>query len=493
MRALRRLLLVVVGIVLMAASFLGFFCYSQISGLTKVGQATPQALPLAELLDKGADNNAHVRLSDFTFGTPLVEERDGYWLGVWLPLEPTTPASKKTGPVVVWAGRVANEQQLQDFIQHTTLDLLCASRLPDSSQLRVRPGKTIQAAYPKTELSKVTVLVEPVFVLPEGTVLGADVLFNSRLAGTGGWLGFGTLILSGFCLWRGCRTPPHRSRRAGARANERPTPPPPPGAYTRLARERELSLHPFAWRLVLERVCHRGGYLLLFLGGAGFFIYVAVRAIVAGQPGVFLFGTLIALFLFYFGLFVTFMSVGALLRHCNGFAVYSSGIRWQVGDATHAALWEDIAELYRAEVRCFRNGVPTNTFSTMTLKLYDGRVLKMSADTYGNFECLADNVASAHGGWMGAVKRHELAAHGQATFGPVTVCEDGLALHGTFYPWGELEKYEIENGTLTVFRVGTFFFWKTAIPLMSIPNSSALLSLLGDLNQVIRGRRRVTV
>jgi hypothetical protein len=369
------------------------------------------------------------------------------------------------------------------------------ARLPDTSKLRVRPGKNFQEAHPNLDVTKATVLAEPVFVLPDGRVLEADVLFNPRIAQVTGWVGFGSLVAGGYCLWKGFRAPRRRPRRTGAKKNERPTPLSPAAAYDRLAREQELSLHPFSWKLVLARFLYREMYLFPVMIGVVIFLYAAVQAFQKGKSDVFAFCLVITVLLVY-GLFhFTFMSVGALFQRISGFAVYHSGIRWQQGSQTHAALWQDIAEVYRAEVRCFsRGGEMRNTFSTLKLKLYDGRVLRMSADTYGNFEALAHAVQSTHGGWIAAVKRQELEEHGEAWFGDIAVCNDGLVLNGRFYNWAEIQKYEVENGSLNFYHQGGLFSSKTSFPLLSIPNSSALLSLLAeDLTQVIRGRRKVVV
>jgi hypothetical protein len=480
--------------VFVTAGGVAFYCFGQLDGLTKAAQVTPQNLSLADLIENGPGGNANVQLTGFTFGKPVVEERDGRWRGVWLPLEPTARSKKKSGPVVLWAERVANPKELQEFVKQTSLNVLCVARLPEDSRLRVGLTRTFQTANPKTDLGKVTVLAEPTYVLPGGLVLRADVLFDPTIARATAWAGFIGFIVGGFCLWRGCRSPQIRVHRGKVKEGERPTPAPPPEAYERLAQERELSLHPFAWRLVFNRAMHRGGILFFCLLGIGFLIFTAAQAFKTGKVEVIGFSVVLSLLLFYVGLYATFMSVGALFQGISGFAVYPSGIRWQEGKKTRSALWEDIAEVYRTETRLYSaRGELRNSVSTMLLRLYDGRVLKMSADTYGDFEILAHNVQSAHGGWIAAVKRQELAEHGQATFGPIALCDDGVVLHGRLYPAEELGKYEIENGSIHFYHPGRIFFSRTTIPLLSVPNSAAMVSLLADLQHVVRGRRKVAV
>jgi hypothetical protein len=495
MAALGKGLLVLLGIAFVAAGFVAFFCYGQLDELTKVGQGTPHAMSLAELVEKGPGTNAHVQLSDFTFGPAVIEEKEGPWKGVWLPLVPATPLKQKAGPVVLWSGRISSQEELQEFVKQLKVDVLCVAKLSDTSTLRVRPGKTYRAAHPDYDASKATVLAEPAFVLPGGRVLRADILFDPQIPQRLGWVGFGGLVLGGLCLWRGFRTPRTEVRRTSKRKKKgaRPTPPAPAEAYARLAREQELGRYPFSWQQVFMRMFQRGGCLLFGLFGACFFLYLAGQAWNDHRPELLGLFVVLSGVLCFLGFYLTFMSVGALFQGISEFIVHSSGIRWQKGSKTHAALWEDIAEVYRAEVRCFRRGQMTNTFSTMTVKLYDGQVLKMSADTYVCFEALAQSVESAHGGCIAAVKHRELVEEGEATFGVVTLCRDGLILHGTFYPWEKLGDYETENGRIHFYHRGAFFATRTTIPVRSIPNCAALLTLLADMHQVIRGRRTVTV
>lgn len=160
------------------------------------------------------------------------------------------------------------------------------------------------------------------------------------------------------------------------------------------------------------------------------------------------------------------------------------------GDNNSYALWQDIAEVYRREYRGFSNGALQVSISTMTLKLYDGRTLKITGHGFENFEIMALEVEKAHQGWMAAVKRAELAEEGEAAFGPVAIRRDGLTLRGSFYPWSDVGYYEIENGHINFFRNNAM---KVSFALDTIPNSMALFIILEDLVQVIRGRAKKTV
>src|SRR5437879_4271684 len=59
----------------------------------------PQSLRLAELVKEGAGENIHVALSDFTAGKPvIIEEKDGGWKAVWVPLYPGPRVRNGTPP-----------------------------------------------------------------------------------------------------------------------------------------------------------------------------------------------------------------------------------------------------------------------------------------------------------------------------------------------------------------------------------------------------------
>ena len=44
-----------------------------------VGRPVPRTVSLAELIDKGCGDNAHVALTDFTFGKPVIEKDSDGW------------------------------------------------------------------------------------------------------------------------------------------------------------------------------------------------------------------------------------------------------------------------------------------------------------------------------------------------------------------------------------------------------------------------------
>src|SRR5262245_3839758 len=65
------------------------------SGLAAaVAQPEAGVLTAAELVEKGPGTNAHVRLTDFTFGKPVFEVQNEGLRNVWVPVLPNGKVSK---------------------------------------------------------------------------------------------------------------------------------------------------------------------------------------------------------------------------------------------------------------------------------------------------------------------------------------------------------------------------------------------------------------
>src|SRR5262245_45660063 len=80
-----------------AALFAGF----QLHRIQSAAQTEPQAIALADLIQNGCGDNAHVRVTDFTAGKPVVENV-GVHTVAWLPMYPTAPAARnQSAPPVV--------------------------------------------------------------------------------------------------------------------------------------------------------------------------------------------------------------------------------------------------------------------------------------------------------------------------------------------------------------------------------------------------------
>jgi hypothetical protein len=77
-----------------------------------------------------------------------------------------------------------------------------------------------------------------------------------------------------------------------------------------------------------------------------------------------------------------------------------------------------------------------------------------------------------------AAERQRQLAAGEVTFGPVTVKKDGLVVNGKDVPWDNLERHEVVNGHLVIYRRRSWFFRTVEVPLAQIPDYMALLDML---------------
>lgn len=63
--------------------------------------------------------------------------------------------------------------------------------------------------------------------------------------------------------------------------------------------------------------------------------------------------------------------------------------------------------------------------------------------------------------------------------------KDGLVVNGKDVPWDNLERYEVINGHLVLYRRRSWFFRTLEVPLAQVPDYMALLDILqmrGDGN-----------
>src|SRR5262249_4007369 len=140
-----------------------------------------QPLRLADLVKHGAGDNLHVRLSEFSFGTPIVEKARGQVDGAWIPLFAPGRRAKDATPVALfYARRVKGQAELDDLLKTTTFVPLVASPLPRKHQ-NMSPSPALYASYPKLDPKKTPVLTEPVLDIP-GYALPAEHWFNPNLS-----------------------------------------------------------------------------------------------------------------------------------------------------------------------------------------------------------------------------------------------------------------------------------------------------------------------
>ena len=94
-----RILVIVLGLAGgLPLGFMLLLTTMQVRSLAEAARETPDVLPAAQLARKGAPDNLHVELTDFTFGKPVAEKSEDGGLSVWLPVEPPPEPKKKDRP-----------------------------------------------------------------------------------------------------------------------------------------------------------------------------------------------------------------------------------------------------------------------------------------------------------------------------------------------------------------------------------------------------------
>lgn len=159
---------------------------AQAQAIAAVAHPTPLSLTVAQLLEKGADDNLHVELKQFTFGRPVVEKDGKRWLGVWLVLQPAgrTPRSGHATytAAVLWTPRIQDQDQLDDLLRQTTVNGLVTTPLKDSS-LKVQPTHAFRKANPGLDSSRVAFVTDQMEInVPPNLSISEPALFDAGQA-----------------------------------------------------------------------------------------------------------------------------------------------------------------------------------------------------------------------------------------------------------------------------------------------------------------------
>src|SRR5205085_11681830 len=100
-------------------------------------------------------------------------------------------------------------------------------------------------------------------------------------------------------------------------------------------------------------------------------------------------------------------------------------------------------------------------------------------ETLDGYDTFTENVQRIHSPFVVREKQRELAEKGAATFGPISVRSDGIAIGRKQVGWSDLEGFEAADGHLKFHAPKSFHFWQSnAIPLCDIPNYVALFEML---------------
>src|SRR5262249_26167863 len=143
-----------------------------------VGRPAPRTVSVAELSEKGCGDNAHVELTDFTCGKPVIETDEHGWKYVWLPLE---PAEKRPGqrPVVLRLGDRPDQARLDQVHAGKPTALVTAS-LSKYSIWQIHPSDTFRKSQPKSEMAKSPDSDKTLFLMLNPTVDVAGLTFLSE-------------------------------------------------------------------------------------------------------------------------------------------------------------------------------------------------------------------------------------------------------------------------------------------------------------------------
>jgi hypothetical protein len=475
MRRLLKALAVVLLLAGYAVGALATYGARQVGWLTEKAQATPQTLRVADLIAQGPGDNLHVELTDLAFGKPVVVDDGVLGKITWVPIA-AAGDTESSPPVVILRTRLARDQaQLDELLRRTSLPVLVTTPLPEGSLWKVRAGDSPRRAGPRIDPGRVTFVTDPVLEVGGFTLLSADVLLEPSTVGTARTVAGGAFTVGTFCLlvlfWGRRRCVPDAPRQA--------VPPPDLSDHARLTDETPLSVHHFSWSLLVRS---QGSRLAgaAFCGGAALIGLAAiVRLLLKGEVTAAGVWGLVTLFIAVTGLRLACAAPGVLLRGAFAVAVFPGGLRWWRGRQTYTALWPDIASVWHYDPSV--NGQSKRPDRVLTLILHGGRRLAFSEDTLTDYDAFAATVLNVHGELMLEVKRQELADYREARFGSaIALRPDGVAVWGQFLPWAKLERLEVANGKLMLFRRRSLLQRCVDVPVDGIPNAAVLFTLLRE-------------
>src|SRR5262249_49753144 len=115
-----------VGFVAGLAGILAVAAGSQLQFLFTAAVQTPHARTVMEVSDNGTSGNAHVELTGFKFGKPVIEKGPhDEWIAVWLPLDRVPETAKPLRrPVYFHTTHLHDQAALNEFVKQKRLRLL---------------------------------------------------------------------------------------------------------------------------------------------------------------------------------------------------------------------------------------------------------------------------------------------------------------------------------------------------------------------------------
>jgi hypothetical protein len=472
MLPLLRILVGLATVVTLAATLLLTFLATRVGAVAGKARPEPQQIKLADLLKGGPGDNLHVTLTNFSFGAPIADPFADHWEGAWVPLY----AGRRTDgapPALFYSRRTKSRAELDEILKQETANFLVASSLTDPA-LKFEPAAQVYTAFPKVDPQKTVVLTEPVLGLSGNHVLGPERWFDpdtSRLC----WAAaIGSLLTGIVCVYASYRM----HKRAQEEAEERAKNPP---KIVSPEDPNVLSVHRFTLERSTFPMIAFGLAMIAMAIIGGVILTVAVDMWQANnEGGVILMGSIGACMV---GGFVV-LGIKLLKDYCltiREIAVMNQGIRWLRNNRTYNTPWTEIKSVFKKDLAYVSVGsnMRRGSVHTLTMRLNDGRVLRFNRETLEDYDKFCENVQRLHSHYVVQQKQRELAERGVATFGPISVRSDGIAVGRKQVAWSELEGFEAADGHLKFQAPNAFRFWQNnAIPLCDIPNYIALFEIM---------------
>jgi hypothetical protein len=371
----------------------------ELKGVAQKTKPTAEPLSAAQLVEKGAPDNLHVTLTDFTFGKPVIEKTEA-GLNAWLPVQPASPpeAPKYT---IFFHANVPDQAALDKFLKQSRCEALITSRLPSKSRWRIKAGPALRTAYPELDMSKVLFLAEPrLSLLGHAVALSDPRLYDPMYESLGAWGGaalflFGLISLN-FLMKRGRTESDTGLDAAEAEA-----------LRAQLETERPESCHTARGSGIVQGVILYGILSGILIFGVLLLAGAAALHQSEDKPRYAVLVTFINLPVFL----LARAAVRAFLRMFRwptDIALCPTGLRWRQGRKRRAILWAEVAEVDR-QVKLIprvnqtgligafaqlNNPTPPIVKDTLLITLHSGESYRMSPALVTNYANFAESAVT---------------------------------------------------------------------------------------------------
>ena len=176
----------------------GLFIAYQLQCIQQQATTEAQTLTLQELIGNSRDANAHVTLTNFRFGKPIIETKGHAWQAVWLPLYDRLPAEATRPPVLMKLTKLDDQADLDEFLKKESLTaVVCGRGLPALGSWHLRLPAQFVKEYPVKEgpeqEKKRTILLAEAELETLGSSWGPEVVLEPSTQ-TLAWCGGGVLV-----------------------------------------------------------------------------------------------------------------------------------------------------------------------------------------------------------------------------------------------------------------------------------------------------------